>query len=151
MRIEIDDLTRPEVQRLLTDHLADMSATSPAESMHALDLEGLRAPGLTLWTLWEGDALLGCAALKQLDARTGEVKSMRTAVDARGRGVGARLLEQVIAEARGRGYERISLETGSQPFFDPALRLYARFGFVLCPPFAQYRLDPNSVFLTLEL
>lgn len=151
MRIEIDDLSRPQVHALLAEHLADMHATSPAESVHALDLSGLQRDDITMWTLWHDGELLGCAALRQLSAEEGEVKSMRTAAAARGRGVGSRLLEHVIAEARARGYRRLSLETGTQEFFAPARRLYRRHGFTECPPFGDYRLDPHSVFLSLAL
>lgn len=151
LTIEVDDLARPEVHALLTDHLADMHATSPIESVHALDLDALRAPGVTFWTAWDGATLVGCAALKELAPDRGEIKSMRTADVARGRGIGARLLTFVLDEARLRGYRRLSLETGSQAFFAPARRLYARHGFLDCPPFGDYSLDPNSVFMTREL
>lgn len=151
IRIETDDLTRTEVHALLEAHLADMYATSPPESVHALDVTKLREPGVTFWTAWNGDRLLGCGALKQLDERHGEVKSMRTTPAARGRGIATLLLEHLVAEARGRGYTRLSLETGTEPYFEPARRLYLRHGFVECPPFAGYALDPNSVFLTRTL
>ncbi|MPR00390.1 GNAT family N-acetyltransferase [Modestobacter sp. I12A-02628] len=147
MRIEVDDLTRPAVVGLLAEHLADMHATSPACSVHALDLTGLRDPAVTVWTAWDGDTLLGCAALKRLSADHGEVKSMRTASAARGRGVGATLLAHLLAEARRRGWTRLSLETGSQDAFGPARRLYLRHGFEPCPPFADYTDDPNSTYL----
>ncbi|MGR0319566.1 GNAT family N-acetyltransferase [Agromyces sp. ZXT2-3] len=145
------DLADPRVIRLLEDHLADMHATSPPESVHALDVSGLAVPEVTVWTIGEGDGLLGCVALKELDATHGELKSMRTDAAARGRGLGARLLEHVLAEAERRGYTRISLETGSEDFFRPARTLYAKYGFRECGPFAGYMLDPNSVFMTLEL
>lgn len=151
MRIEVDDLTRAEVQALLADHLADMHATSPPESVHALDMSGLAASSVTVWTLWEGSAVLGCAALQELSPVEGEIKSMRTAPEARGRGVAGRMLAHLIDEARSRGYRRLSLETGAEEFFAPARRLYARFGFVECAPFGEYGPDPLSVFLTREL
>lgn len=151
LRIEVDDLTRPAVQRLLADHLADMHATSPPESVHALDLSGLAASSVTVWTAWLSSALLGCAALKALSPVEGEIKSMRTAPEARGRGVAGRMLAHVIDEARSRGYRRLSLETGAEGFFAPARRLYARFGFVECAPFGEYGPDPLSVFMTREL
>ncbi|MBM7503789.1 GNAT family N-acetyltransferase [Agromyces aurantiacus] len=149
--IERGDLADPRVIRLLEDHLDDMFATSPAESVHALDVSGLSVPEVTFWTIADGDELLGCVALKQLDAEHGELKSMRTDAASRGRGLGARLLEHVLAEAARRGYRRVSLETGSQEFFRPARTLYAKYGFVECEPFGDYALDPNSVFMTLEL
>lgn len=151
MRFELDDLARPAVRALIDEHLGDMRATSPPESIHALDHDQLRAEHVTFWTAWDEDGLLGCGALKQLDAEHGEIKTMRTAPAARGRGVGAAVLGFLLAEARRRGYRRVSLETGSQDFFAPARRLYARHGFVVCEPFADYVADPNSVFMTLHL
>jgi putative acetyltransferase len=147
----LDDLARPAVRALIDEHLGDMRATSPPESIHALDHDQLRAEHVTFWTAWDEDGLLGCGALKQLDAEHGEIKTMRTAPAARGRGVGAAVLGFLLAEARRRGYRRVSLETGSQDFFAPARRLYARHGFVVCEPFADYVADPNSVFMTLHL
>jgi putative acetyltransferase len=151
------DLADERVIRLLTDHLADMFATSPADSVHALDVSGLAAPGVTFWTVAvadadaDGDELVGCVALKELDADHGELKSMRTDAAARGRGLGRLLLEHVLRESARRGYRRLSLETGSQEFFRPARTLYAAYGFRECGPFGDYALDPNSVFMTLEL
>lgn len=151
------DLADERVIRLLDDHLTDMFATSPAESVHALDLSALAAPSVTFWTIGdtggagEADQVLGCVALKELDAEHGELKSMRTDAAARGRGLGARLLEHVLAESRRRGYRRVSLETGSQEFFAPARALYAKYGFEETGPFGDYALDPNSVFMTLAL
>ena len=149
--IELGDLADERVLRLLGDHLDDMFATSPPESVHALDVSGLEVPEVTFWTVAEGGDLLGCIALKELDPEHGELKSMRTDAAARGRGLGARLLEHVLAEATRRGYRRVSLETGSQDFFRPARTLYAKYGFRECEPFGDYVLDPNSVFMTLEL
>ena len=145
------DLSDPRVLRLLDDHLADMHATSPPESVHALDVSGLQHPDVTFWALADGDQLLGCVALKQLDARHGELKSMRTDAAARGRGLGRLLLQHVVAEARARGYSRLSLETGTEDFFRPARALYRSHGFIETGPFGTYTLDPNSVYLTLEL
>jgi putative acetyltransferase len=151
MHIRIDDLRGPEIAELLAAHVAFCRASSPPESTHVLDLDALRAPGITFWSAWDGPGLLGCAALKELHATHGEVKSMHTATRHRGRGVGLALLRQIVAEARVRGYRRLSLETGSMEAFAPARALYARFGFVECPPFGDYRLDANSVFMTIEL
>jgi len=151
MRIELDDLTRPQVQALLREHLDNMYAVSPPESVHALDLDALRKPDVTFWSVWEGDRLLGCGALKALDARHGEIKSMRTAPAHRRRGVARVVLQHIIDEARSRRYERLSLETGSMDAFLPAHRLYESFGFEYCAPFADYVLDPNSVFMTKRL
>lgn len=146
-----DDLTGPEVIGLLGQHLSDMHDHTPAESVHALDVAGLKEPAVTFWSAWSGDQLVGCAALKQLDDRHAEIKSMRTADEARGLGVGTTMLTHLLAVARERGFSRISLETGSNEPFAPARRLYARHGFVECEPFADYVLDPWSVFMTLEL
>lgn len=146
-----DDLRGADVAALLQQHLDDMHRHSPPESVHALDLDKLRAPGVTFWVLRDEGVLSGCGALKQLTPFHGEIKSMRTADAHRGRGVGARMLEHVIAEARRRGYRRLSLETGTPAAFDAARRLYARYGFVECGPFGDYGLDPYSTFMTLEL
>jgi len=151
MIIREDDLSGPEIAALLKVHLDHMHATSPPESAHALDLDGLRVPEITFWTLWDGATLLGCGALKELDSAHGEIKSMHTAAAARGRGVARRLLQHIIETARQRGYRRLSLETGSTAEFAAAHRLYRGFGFRDCGPFAGYILDPFSAFMTLEL
>lgn len=151
MQIGIDDLRGPEIVALLQAHVAFCRAASPPESAHVLDLDGLRVPEIIFWSVWDGPDLIGCGALKELDPTHGEVKSMHTAAKHRGRGVGLAVLRQIVAEARARGYRRLSLETGSMQAFAPARALYAAFGFVECPPFGSYRLDPNSVFMTLDL
>ncbi|GAA1853995.1 GNAT family N-acetyltransferase [Myceligenerans crystallogenes] len=147
----MDSPDRADVVRLLDEHLADMFATSPAESVHALDLAALLAPSVTFWTAREGRTLLGCGAMKELDRESGEIKSMRTAATARGQGVAAAVLAEILREARTRGYQRLNLETGSQEFFAPARRLYERHGFTECGPFADYVEDPHSIFMTLSL
>lgn len=151
MEIKIDDLTGPEVAKLLQEHLDEMALHSPAESRHALDLTGLQKPEITFWSIWEGGELIGCGALKEMDTHHGEVKSMRTTYAHRGRGIGRKMLQHIIAEAERRGYKRLSLETGSMAAFEPARQMYARFGFEYCDPFGSYKLDPNSVFMTKEL
>lgn len=151
MQIRIDDLRGPEIVALLQTHVAFCKAASPPESAHVLDLDGLRVPEIAFWSVWDGPDLIGCGALKELDPTHGEVKSMHTAAKHRGRGVGLAVLRQIVAEARARGYRRLSLETGSMQAFAPARTLYAAFGFVECPPFGSYRLDLNSVFMTLDL
>jgi putative acetyltransferase len=151
MIIREDDLSGPEIAALLEAHLNLMRDTSPPESVHALDLDGLRAPEVTFWTLWDGDQLLGCGALKEIDPAHGEIKSMHTAQAARGKGVARHLLQHVLEEARQRGYRRLSLETGSTGDFAAAHGLYGAFGFEFCGPFADYVLDSFSVFMTLEL
>ncbi|MGJ3646865.1 GNAT family N-acetyltransferase [Sphingomonas sp. GlSt437] len=150
-RITEDDLSGAPVQALIALHLKAVSSHSPANSVHALDIDRLRRPDVTFWTLWEGDALLGCGALKELGGTEGEIKSMRTDPAALGRGVGAAILRHIIAEAKARGYARLNLETGTGPAFEPAHRLYLRHGFTDCPPFADYRNDPFSRFMTLSL
>jgi putative acetyltransferase len=151
MHIRIDDLSGPAIQALLDEHLASMRLHSPPESVHALPLEELRKPDVTFWTAWENGELLGCGALKELDAGHGEIKSMRTSAGHLRKGVARALLQHVMIEARSRGYRRVSLETGSMAAFEPARQLYARAGFRACPPFAEYIDDPNSVFMTMEL
>jgi len=151
MDIRVDDLRGPEIRALLEDHLAEMHRNSPPESVHALDLDALRAPGITFWTAWSGGDLMGCGALKELEPTHGEVKSMRTAPAFRRQGVGKAMLTQIIREAEARRYHRLSLETGSMEAFLPARELYESFGFSYCPPFGDYALDPNSVFFTRVL
>lgn len=151
MRIEIDDLIRPEVHELLGEHLRNMHELSPAESVHALDLGGLKTPSVTFWTAWDASGLVGCGALKELTAKHGEVKSMRTPATRRRQGVGRFMLAYIVDEARRRGYERLSLETGSMDAFTPAHRLYESFGFRYCGPFAGYVEDPLSSFMTIEI
>ena len=151
MNIEIDDLTRPAVHALLREHMRSMHALGPPESVHAFDLDGLRRPEVTVWTAWRGDVLLGCGALLAMSAVHGEVKSMRTPEAMRRTGAGRALLAHIIAVARARGYERLSLETGTVAAFDPAHRLYASAGFTVTGPFGAYKEDVNSVFMTLAL
>ncbi|EGR0066560.1 GNAT family N-acetyltransferase [Vibrio parahaemolyticus] len=151
MRIEIDDLERPQVLALLEEHLQDMYATSPPESVHALDVSKLKLPSITFWTGWDGEQLLGCVAMSQLEDGHAELKSMRTTPSARKQGVASRLLNHVIEQAKHQGIQRLSLETGSMAFFEPAHHLYEKHGFVYCEPFGDYQPDPNSRFMTLAL
>jgi putative acetyltransferase len=151
MEIRVDDLTGSEIIKLLEEHLRCMALVSPPESRHALDLDGLRKPDITFWTIWNGSALAGCGALKKLDKQHGEIKSMRTAYAYQRKGVASEILRHIVHEAKRRGYRRLSLETGSMDYFEPARRLYASFGFTRCAPFATYIEDPNSVFMTREI
>ena len=151
MKIVAGDLDDERVIALLDEHLQGMADHSPPESIHALSLDGLKAPNVTFWTLWEGDELYGCAALQEIDSAHGEIKSMRTAAVHLRKGVAATMLEHIIEEARRRGYERLSLETGSGPGFDAAHSLYEKYGFSYCGPFANYTDDPFSRFMTIEL
>jgi putative acetyltransferase len=151
MQIRIDDLTGRDVTDLLQAHLEYCRTSSPPESVHALDLDALRAPGVTFWTAWDAGNLLGCGALTELDPFHGEIKSMHVAARHRGRGVAAALVRHIVTEARARSYRRLSLETGSMKEFAPARALYARCGFIETGPFGDYVPDPNSVFMTLDL
>lgn len=149
--IKLDDLTSPEIAELLNDHLREMNEHSPPESVHALDLGKLRQPEITFWSIWNRDELVGCGAIKELDPKHAEIKSMRTTPKYRGQGAGKLMLLHILDEANRRGYERLSLETGSMAAFEPARRLYASHGFTYCGPFADYILDRNSVFMTLQI
>ena len=151
MRIEINDVTRPEVLALLEEHLANMHAITPAEHVFAFDAAKLRAPDVTFWTAWDGSTLLGCAALKELSPAQGEVKSMRTPTHLRRTGAGRSLLTHLIDVARSRGYNRLFLETGKQDAFEPARALYRSAGFRECGPFGSYSDNGNSVFMSLAL
>ena len=151
MEIRVDDLRGPEVIGLLKEHLHSMTLHSPPESIHALDLPALRQPDITFWTVWQDSEVMGCGAIKELDSRHGEIKSMRTASPHLRKGVAARLMRHILDEAGRRAYDRLSLETGSMEAFAPARKLYARFGFTPCGPFASYVEDPNSVFMTRDL
>lgn len=143
-----DDLSGAAIRALIARHLAGMHAASPPESVHAFDVDALRAPDVTFWSAWAGEALAGCGALKMLDAERGELKSMRVADEFLGCGIGKAILEHLVAEAKARGLTSLWLETGSTEPFAPALRLYERAGFVRCGPFGSYTHDPFSVFMT---
>lgn len=152
MHIRPDPLTDPALHALLEEHLRHMHSLSPPESVHALDLDALRRPEIRFWSCWsDAGELMGCGALKALDAAHGEVKSMRTAAAHLRRGVARTLLAHIVEQARAQGLRRLSLETGSMAAFEPARRLYAAFGFTPCGPFADYAEDPNSVFMTRAL
>jgi len=151
MRIELDDVSRPEVVALVEYHLRSMHEISPPDSVFALDLSGLKHPRVTFWTAWEGDDLLGMGGLKQLDREHGEIKSMRTAPTALRRGVARMMLDHIVQEARARSYRRLSLETGSNAPFAPAWALYERAGFVPSPPFGSYSDIGFSRYFTIEL
>lgn len=151
MEIREDDLTGKKIADLLQEHLDNMHEITPPESIHALDLDALRSPDITFWTAWDGDELLGCGALKELDPTSGEIKSMRTATAHRRKGVASQILAQIIEEAKRHGYYCLNLETGAFPAFAPARALYVRYGFEYGKPFGDYIDDPNSVFLTRTL
>ena len=145
------NLDKPGVIALLQDHLDQMAGTAPPESRHALDLTGLQQPSVHFYAAWSGESVAGCGAFKQLDAHHAEVKSMKTSTEFLRQGIARAMLNHLVAEAKQRGITRLSLETGSMSFFDPARALYAGYGFVECAPFGDYKLDPNSVFMTLTL
>lgn len=151
MNIIVDDLSGPEVAALLEEHLRGMAEDTPPESVHALDLDGLKRPEITFWSAWDGPDLMGCGALKDLGGGHGELKSMRTAEGHLRKGVAAGLLAHIVTEARRRGFKRLSLETGSPDSFIPARKLYEKFGFEYCGPFADYEEDPYSVYMTMTL
>src|SRR6516164_294080 len=146
-----DDLSQPAVRALLKLHLESMHAASPPGTSFALDISGLKAPGVTVWSAWRGNSLCGIGALKQLDARSGEVKSMRTHPDHLRSGVAAALLEHIISQARSRGITKLSLETGDGPEFEAALTLYRKRGFVKGEPFADYQPSDFNQFFHLQL
>ena len=151
MQIKIDDLSHPAIHALLEEHVQNMRAISPPESVHALDLNKLRSPDITFWSAWNGDLLVGCGALKELGDGHGEIKSMRTPAAHRRMGAGRAILAHIVETARSRGYQRLSLETGSLDAFQPAHRLYESAGFTRCGPFGSYVEDPHSLFMTLRL
>jgi putative acetyltransferase len=151
MQIELDDLSRPQVLMLLEEHLRNMYELSPPEKVFAFDANNLMAPGITFWTIWEKEILLGCAALKELSASVGEIKSMRTPKVMRRRGAGRALLAHIIKVSRDRHYSELFLETGSHPDFRAAHNLYRGAGFVPCGPFGSYRENSNSVFMSMRL
>ena len=149
MQIVVDDLSGPQVARFLEEHVEEMRSITPSpDSKHALDLDDLRKPEITFWSVMDGATLVGCGAIQRLDASHAEVKSMRTAPARRRDGIASMLLEHIITEAERMGFTRLSLETGSYEFFLPARKLYEKFGFEYCEPFASYEPDPNSVFMT---
>ena len=149
--IREDDLGGQEIAELLRLHLDEMHQWSPPESVHAMPIERLRAPDVTFYSAWDGVRLAACGALKQLSAEHGELKSMRAHPDFRGTGAGKAVLAHLMAEARRRGYRRLSLETGRPEEFLPARRLYESHGFAECPPFADYTEDPFSICMTREI
>ena len=151
MEIKLDDLSGEDITKLIKEHRQSMFEHSPAESVHALDIEELRKENITFWSVWEGGELVGCGALKELTAKHGEIKCMRTSPLHLRKGVGGKMLAYIEEEGKRRGYEKLSLETGSAAAFEPAVRLYCKFGFCFCPPFADYLADPHSLFLSKPL
>ena len=151
MDIVVDDLRGPGIAEFLHAHVRQMQEITPLENAYALDLDGLRRPGITFWSAVEGDDIVGCAALKRLDDTHAELKSMRTAPARTRSGIASRLLEHVLAEARRDGYQRMSLETGTAEFFLPARRLYEKHGFGYCDPFGDYEPSPHNTFMTRAL
>jgi putative acetyltransferase len=151
VRIVVDDLSGPAIAEFLEEHVRQMRSITPLESKYALDLDGLRQPEITFWSVLDGDILVGCGAIKRLDADHAELKSMRTAPRRQRGGIASLLLEHILAEARRMGFARLSLETGTDEFFLPARKLYEKFGFGYCEPFADYRSSPHNTFMTRAL
>ncbi|MER6087610.1 GNAT family N-acetyltransferase [Streptomyces bluensis] len=151
MNIVVDDLSGRQIAEFLEEHVQEMRSITPLESKHALGLDELRSPEVTFWSVLDGDALVGCGAIKKLDAGHAELKSMRTSSARKRSGIASQLLEHILTEAKRVGLTRISLETGSAEFFRPARNLYQKFGFGYCEPFGDYQLDPKSVFMTRTL
>ena len=151
MEIREDDLSGIATVRLLEGHLENMKQITPPESVHALGVEGLRSPDITVWSAWDGEVVLGCGALKLLGPESGEIKAMRTDEAHRRKGVGSRILEHIVGEARRRGYRHLYLETGAMPEFAAGRALYARNGFEFRGPFGDYEDDANSVFMAKEI
>ncbi len=151
MKIVVDDLSGRQIAAFLTEHVQEMLSITPLESKHALDLDGLRKPEITFWSVLDDGALVGCGAIKRLDPDHAELKSMRTATTRKRSGIASLLLGHIISEATRMGFTQLSLETGSAEFFRPARQLYEKFGFGYCEPFGDYQLDPHSVFMTRTL
>lgn len=151
IQFKIDELSDSTIAKFLEEHISDMKSVSPPGSKNALDLDGLRMPEVTFWSAWEFDSLIGCGALKELDDSHAEIKSMRITPDLRRRGYASMLLSHLLSQAALKGYNRLSLETGAMAFFEPARKLYEKYGFIYCPPFGNYKEDPNSKFMSLEL
>ncbi|MAF84215.1 MAG: GNAT family N-acetyltransferase [Chromatiales bacterium] len=151
MEIRLDDVSNLEIINLLQEHLHSMALHSPPESVHALDIKALRQPDVTFWSVWRNTSLVGCGAIRELNPRHGEIKSMHTASLHQRTGVATRLLQHLLDEGERRSYERLSLETGSMKAFAAARKLYSGFGFKLCGPFGDYVEDPHSVFMTKML
>ena len=151
IKIVIDDLTSPKVIAFLNDHMQHMIKITPPGCVHALDIEALKRPEITFWSVWEESELVCCGALKELNSREAELKSMRTLPSHLGKGIASHLLKLILSEAKRRGYHRISLETGSYEAFRPARNLYEKFGFKYSKPFSDYYENPNSVFMTIEI
>lgn len=148
MRIVVDDLSGAQIAEFLEDHMREMRSVSPPESVHALDLDGLRKPEVTFWSVMDGDTVVGCGAIKRLSPDHAELKSMRTAAARKRSGIASLLLGHIITETGRAGFGRLSLETGSGDFHEPARELYRKFGFACCDPFGDYQPDPLSVFMT---
>ena len=140
-----------EVNDLLKKHFIELRSVSPAGSTHVLDINGLKDPSIKFWSLWENNELVGCGALKFLEKKHGEFKSIRVADNYRKKGIGEKIIDHLIEEAKKLEVSKLSIETGAGNFFLPARKLFSKFGFKKCPPFAHYKIDPNSCYFTLDL
>ena len=151
LKIKEDDLTHPDVVELIRIHLQGMLDNSPPGTCFALDVDKLKEPGVTFWTAWDKDTVLGCVAMKELGPKWGEIKSMRAHPNAVGQGIGRALLDHIILMAKQRGYTKVSLETGTEPGFYPSIELYARNGFELGPVYADYIESPFNIYMHKQI
>ena len=145
------NFSNSKVDELLKKHFIELRSVSPADSCHVLDIDGLKVSSIKFWSLWDNDKLIGCGALKFLEEGHGELKSIRVAESFRNKGYGIKVIQHLILEAKKLNIKKISLETGAGKFFLPARRLFSKFGFKPCPPFAHYKEDTNSCYYTLDL
>ncbi len=146
-----NNFDHPEVNSLLTKHFIELRSVSPEGSAHVLDIPGLKIPSIKFWSLWDNDQLIGCGALKFLSEEHGEFKSIRVDDKHRKKGMGEKIISHLIYQAKKIGIKKLSIETGAGDFFLPARKLFSKFGFKKCPPFAHYKDDPNSCYYTLNL
>ena len=151
MKIKVDDLSDPRIAAFLEEHIEEMRSVSPSQTKNTLDVKGLRKPDITFWAAWQGEEIVACGALKELSSSHAEVKSMRVSPAHRGKKLASKMLKHILSEAKLRGYQKLSLETGPMAFFEPAHQLYRKFGFKNCAPFGSYKEDPGSIFMLLAL
>ena len=151
MKVIENNFDNAEVNHLLTKHFIELRSVSPDDSCHVLDIKGLKDSSIKFWSFWDNNQLIGCAALKFLDDEHGEFKSIRVEDNSRGKGVGEKIISHLIEVAKNEGIKRLSIETGAGDFFKSARKLFKKFGFKTCRPFADYKEDPNSCYFNLEI
>lgn len=151
MKVIENNFDNAEVNHLLTKHFIELRSVSPDDSCHVLDIKGLKDSSIKFWSFWDNNQLIGCAALKFLDYEHGEFKSIRVEDNSRGKGVGEKIISHLIEVAKNEGIRRLSIETGAGDFFKSARKLFKKFGFKTCRPFADYKEDPNSCYFDLEI